>query len=79
MTPLHLEILLWHNSHCEPMANHDAPAVVDYRNHFLKHEILWQDDANPSGYSLTNKGQVWLTAILETPFPVLQYVMPARF
>jgi len=79
MTPLHLEILVWHHCRAEKMENHNAPAVVDYRNHLIQHEILYENPDSDSGFSLTRKGEVWLQEILDTPFPVLQYVpMPRR-
>ena len=79
ITPLHLEILLWHHTRCIPMENKNAPAVIEYTKQLLANELLcetFEPIGKDSGYRLTRKGEVWLEAILNTPFPVLQYVMP---
>jgi len=60
------------------MENHNAPAVIEYRNQLIEQEILYETPDTGSGFAVTRKGEIWLHAILDTPFPILQYVSPAR-
>lgn len=71
LTPLHIEIVLWYNSRGVDIDNIDAPAVKQYIEHLYDEGILCSDlHANSrKSYLLTEKGRVFLEAILSVPFP----------
>lgn len=73
MTPVALEFLL----HCyyDSRPYHKmSPAVKDSIIDFVRNDILVENTADPTGYKVTQKGQVWIESILKTPMPVQKWV-----
>lgn len=78
LSPLKINLLLHIYAHATPFDHPNTPAYKQAKDEFLANEIAFED-ATPCGYRLTRKGEVLVDAILNTPMPVLQFVMPVRF
>lgn len=79
LSPLKINLLMHIYALRIPFDHPDAPAYREAKNEFIKNEIAYEEETAPCGYKLTRKGEVFVDAIINTPMPVLQYVMPARF
>jgi hypothetical protein len=78
LTPLHVEIMLWYNSRAEDMENLRAPAVNEYLRYLMAEGMITAENAiSTRSYKLTEKGQVWLEAVLRLPFPVQRWEIPS--
>lgn len=76
LTPLHLEIILWYNSRADDMENLHASAVHEYLHWLISQDIITGEDSIPTrSYKLTERGRVFLDAILSLPFPVQKWEM----
>ncbi len=78
LSPLKVNLLLHIYAIAAPFNHPDAPAYAQAKREFVDNELAFEIDT-PCGYKLTRKGEVLVDAILNTPMPVLQFVMPARF
>ena len=75
LAPLHLEIIVWYNSHVVDLENLEAPAVRNYLEQLLNAEII-RHNTKPGwniSYELTDKGRAYLEALLTVPFPVQKW------
>lgn len=84
MTPLKIEILLHYNTRPGDYRGGDfsAPAVMSAIDSFLRKEIgLLQPTSNEqisTSYELTERGKVYIAALLAMPLPVCRWVMPSH-
>jgi len=78
LSPLKINLLMHIYAIPGPFDHPDAQAYKQAKKEFVTNEIAYETDT-PCGYKLTRKGEILVDAILNTPMPVLQYVMPARF
>lgn len=78
LSPLKINLLLHIYAISAPFNHPDAPAYVEAKKEFVNNELVYETDT-PCGYALTRKGEVLIDSLLNTPMPVLQYTMPARF
>ena len=72
LTPNELDVLIHYYVSPKPHDRFDAPAVKDAINDFIDSGVI-----EPQGHEhfrLTEKGQAWLKAILDTPIPKQQWV-----
>lgn len=87
MTPLHLQMLLWHHTRAEPYAKHEpdhaaSPVVAACRRDLLEHGLIEPDPrAHPkgvegSGWTTTAKGRAYVDALCSLPFPVCKWIIP---
>lgn len=82
LTPLHIDIVLHYHARASDMTNLEAPAVRQYVNELVESGILAPRDIglrnmlDHRSYRLTEKGGVWLDALLSLPFPVQKWAMP---
>lgn len=80
MTPLHLKLLLHYYSIAEPYSMRDhahaiAPATLEYTADLVSHGLIEVNDSAASGYQCTDRGKVFIDALLATPLPVQKWVM----
>ena len=77
LSPLKVNLLMHIYALRRPFDHPDAPAYVLAKKEFVDNELVYEIN-DGCGYKLTRKGEIFVDAILNTPMPVLQYVMPAR-
>ena len=80
MTPLQLEILLHYYACANDFRDGDfsAPAVREAIDRFKDGEMLTIDDGKGvATYMLTERGRVYVEAVLAVPLPERRWVMPA--
>ena len=78
MTPLHLEILIWYIGRATDYRDGDfsAPAVreaIDWMRCGVG--LLEKSDIGSKRYQLSERGRVFMNALLNTPLPVQVWVM----
>lgn len=81
MTPLQIRMLLHYYAIAEPYAIHEvdhanSPAVREQLQHLINWGFLTTDLSNPSGYTVTDKGLVYVEAICNIPLPVMKWEIP---
>lgn len=69
-TPNLLEVLLHYHVSPDPHPRIDAPAVQGAIDAMLHEGILQSDLSRDSQYALTERGEVWLKMLLDTPLPI---------
>jgi len=78
LSPLKINLLMHIYALRSPFDHPNAPAYVLAKKEFVDNELAYEIN-DGCGYKLTRKGEIFVDAILSTPMPVLQYVMPERF
>lgn len=84
MTPLQVEILLWYHARACDYRDGDftAPAVREAIDHFrdrtdtLKENPHTNEPGIYQTYRLTDRGEAFIKAILELPYPVCRWEVP---
>ncbi len=76
MTPSDLEILVHCHVSPDPHPRLHAPAVKDAIRQFLADGIIKRVSVDI--YGSTERGEMWLEMILDTPMPVYQLVDPRK-
>lgn len=77
MTPLHIEILM----HYYTRGGHPpmlTPTWYEYRDHLERTWGLIEPDTHSDCFHVTEKGSVWINAILSVPFPKQVWVIPTE-
>lgn len=80
LSPLHLRIALHYHYSPEQWPDLHIPTHREYAEHLCQAGLLKAGSMLTSGpcvgYEKTDGLAVWIEAILSTPFPVQQWVMP---
>lgn len=81
MTPLQINMLLHYYAIAEPYAvreqeHANSPAVHEQRHILVNWGLIKVDITNPSGFSVTDKGLVYVEAICNIPLPVMRWEIP---
>lgn len=80
MTPLQLEMLLHYYASADDFRDGDfgAPSVREAIAHFKAAEMLTISDGTSNAtYSITERGRVYVEAVLAVPMPERRWVMPS--
>lgn len=78
LSPLKINLLLHIYAIASPFNHPDDSAYEQAKLEFVLNELAYEDKTSRCGYKLTRKGEILVAGILNTPMPVLQYVMPVR-
>lgn len=75
MTLLQIKMMLHYYSINEPYALRDPEhansiAVVEQRKALIADDMLTPTPGTPSGYTVPEKGEVYIKALLRTPLPI---------
>jgi 5-keto 4-deoxyuronate isomerase len=73
MTPVDLEVLLHCHYKTEMLSN--APSYQRAKNRFISAGII-EACGGGCGYTTTERGKVWLSMLLETPYPTASWADP---
>ena len=81
VTPLILEIFFHIYTTPAPIPRPDSAGTKETIEQLLVNDLITEKNMldvtyTECIYTLTRKGEIWKDAILATPLPVLQYVMP---
>jgi len=87
MTPLHINILLWHHTRAEPYAKYEpdhrnSPVVAAYRHDLQEAGLIKPDpQEHPegiegSGWITTDKGRAYVDALCSLPLPECKWIIP---
>ena len=83
MTPLEIEILLHYGTRAYEYRDGDlsAPAVRETIDAFRDRLGLLEKNKRPSqmaAYQLTDRGMVYMRALMDVPLPIMVWQMPAK-